>query len=89
MNNEVINKHMIFLDKNIDNRNEVIDYILNMAYNLRLIYEIAELKQSIVSREKEISTAIGYNIAMPHGKSRVVKNHLFLFWEQIMLLGGL
>ena len=50
-----------------------------MAYNLRLIYEIAELKQSIVSREKEISTAIGYNIAMPHGKSRVVKNHLFLF----------
>lgn len=28
MNNEVINKHMIFLDKNIDNRNEVIDLSL-------------------------------------------------------------
>jgi len=72
MDNNVIKKNMIFLDENINNKMEIVDYILKEAFSERLITEIDDLKQAIIDRENEVSTTVGFEVAMPHGKTKSV-----------------
>ena len=69
---DVIYEKMLFIDMNIDEREEIIDYILQQAEDNNLISGVSELKQAVIDRENEVSTSIGFDIAMPHGKSDTV-----------------
>lgn len=81
MISNVINKNMIFLDKAFNNRDAIIDYILEQATIEGLITESNGLKTAILDRENQISTALGFDIAMPHGKSEVVKEPFVSFFR--------
>ncbi|XJS10877.1 PTS sugar transporter subunit IIA [Aerococcaceae bacterium WGS1372] len=77
--NNVIFKEMIFLDKEFSQQEEIIDFVINEAKENNFIADGIKLKQAILSREQEVSTAIGFNIAMPHGKSSEVKQPFIAF----------
>lgn len=81
MISNVINKNMIFLDKAFDERDTIIDYILEKAAEEGLITGQDELKTAIIDRENQISTALGFSVAMPHGKSEVVKEPFVAFFR--------
>lgn len=69
INNEVVYKETILLDEELDNRDAIINYILSVALKNNLISKVDDLKKAVIAREDEISTSIGFDIAMPHGKS--------------------
>lgn len=77
--NNVIFNDMIFLDKKLEKQEDIIDFIINQAKNNNYITEGIKLKQAIISREQEVSTSIGFNIAMPHGKSSEVEQPFIAF----------
>lgn len=72
INNDVIFKDALFLDIDLNNKETIIDFILKEAKNNQLIFETEDLKKAVLAREEEISTSIGFDIAMPHGKSDAV-----------------
>lgn len=79
INGDVIFKDMIFLDEDLHEKESIIDFILNEAYEQKIISEVSELRQAVIERENEVSTAIGYDIAMPHGKSDTVLQPFIAF----------
>lgn len=81
MISNVINKKMIFLDKACKKREAIIDYILEQATVEGLVTEPTGLKTAIFERENQMSTALGFDIAMPHGKSAVVKEPFVAFFR--------
>lgn len=90
IDNEVVYKEIILLDEELDNRDDIINYILAEALKNNLISKVDDLKKAVIAREGEISTSIGFDIAMPHGKSDDVlkpfvaflrtKNNIF--WDE-------
>lgn len=79
MTTNVIQKDMIFLDKPFNSQEEIIDFILKEANSENLITETLELKQAIIDRENQVSTAVGFKIAMPHGKAKSVNQPFVSF----------
>lgn len=71
--NMVIRNDMIFLNKNINTRNEVLHFLTQKAEEAGIVADRTEFLNKVLERESTISTAIGYQIAMPHGKSLVVE----------------
>lgn len=72
-NESVISEEMIFLDLNLKDKNSIIDFISDKAFRNNLIEDKNRFIQSVCDREEQVSTAIGYSIAIPHGKSSVVE----------------
>lgn len=72
-NKNVISKELIFLDSQLSAQDEVIQFIVKQAVAQEYVSEFRGLYSVVKLREKEIPTAIGYQIAMPHGKTAAVK----------------
>lgn len=79
MDTKVINKELIFLDKDFDCRDDFIFYLANQAEKEGLVESQEEYAKAVFNREKEISTAIGYGLAIPHGKSSTIQSPFILF----------
>ena len=75
----VISKDLIFLDQEFTNQDEVIQFIVENAEFLDYVLDASDLFQAVKNREKEIPTAIGYDIAIPHGKTETVKHPFIAF----------
>lgn len=56
-----------------DTRNDIIDEMIQKLSRKGALHSESEFKQAIMNRELEGTTAIGMNIAIPHGKSDAVK----------------
>jgi PTS system fructose-specific IIA component len=69
---EVIQKDMILLNQNIESQEEAINQLIHQAKSIKLIKDKNIFKSSVMKREAQASTAVGFNIAMPHGKSETV-----------------
>lgn len=70
--NNVIHKEMIFLNEKIDSKKQALLFLTNNAGKVGVITEQTTFLNNVLEREAIVSTAIGYQIAMPHGKSHVV-----------------
>jgi len=70
--NKVIKKNMIFLDVDYSDKKKIINFIIEKAFQNGLISQKDHLEQSVLNRELEVPTNVGYKIAMPHGKSDTV-----------------
>lgn len=79
IHNKVIYKDLIFLNQNIQNKDYIIDFIIDNAKQKGYLTDGVNLKKAIVAREEEVSTSIGFNIAMPHGKSEEVTHPFIAF----------
>lgn len=76
---EVISKKLIFLDKECRNQEEALSYMVQKVRENGYITRENEFLQAVLARENEVSTAIGYLIAIPHGKTDVVKQPFIAF----------
>lgn len=71
--NNVIRNDMIFLNKKINSKQEALLFLTEKAQQLGIINTQNEFLNKVLDREAIVSTAVGYQIAMPHGKSTVVQ----------------
>lgn len=69
---DVINKEMIFLQQDYDDMNSSLNLLINKADEIGLINGTEDYMESVIKRENDMSTAIGYQVAIPHGKSDTV-----------------
>ncbi|WFA07202.1 fructose-specific PTS transporter subunit EIIC [Bacillus sp. HSf4] len=56
-----------------ETRDEIIDEMIEKLASAGALYSASGFKEAIMAREQESTTAIGMNIAIPHGKSDAVK----------------
>lgn len=70
---KVISEEMIFLDKELTSQEDILKFIVKSAFENDYVEEEDKLLTAVKKRENEISTAIGYLIAIPHGKTEAVK----------------
>jgi PTS system fructose-specific IIA component len=75
----VISPELIFLDQKMSNQEDVIQFIVKKAASSNYVSNAAELYAAVKKREAEVSTAIGYDIAIPHGKTTAVTQPFIAF----------
>ncbi|WP_368974862.1 PTS sugar transporter subunit IIA [Caldifermentibacillus hisashii] len=68
----MIHSQMIFLDVEVNNKNEALQYLVNKAEENGLIFDHELFLKVVKKREEKVSTAMEFNIAIPHGKSDTV-----------------
>ena len=79
MENKIINEKLIFLDLELVRKKEVIEWIARVAEESGYVSDQAAFVEAVLKREEEVPTAIGHNIAIPHGKSSVVQKPFIAF----------
>ncbi len=63
-------------------RDEIIEELIHKLDNEGSIKSKRKFKKAILAREKEGSTGIGYEIAIPHGKSKAVTEPRVIFGKK-------
>lgn len=81
--NKVIRNDMIFLNEEINSKDDALNFLTKKAKQVGLITEQTEFLAKVLEREAMVSTAVGYQIAMPHGKSTVVQQPFVGFLRTI------
>lgn len=75
----LIKKNLIFVNCSFTNRDEILSFLANKAEAAGFVKDKQAYQQAVLAREEEISTAIGYDLAIPHGKSDTVETAFILF----------
>lgn len=70
---------MVFVDSALQSKEEIIDFISKEAKENHLISDESQFKEKVFAREAEISTSIGSQVAIPHGKSAAVATPFIAF----------
>ncbi|AXQ79274.1 PTS sugar transporter subunit IIA [Streptococcus chenjunshii] len=78
-NKNVISKDLIFLDSDLTDQNAIIHYLVDKAQSADYIEDADDFFTKVKEREKEVPTAIGYSVAIPHGKSDTVLSPFIAF----------
>ncbi len=77
----LINKEMIVLDSELKDKDDVIQYLAEKAMNLGYVSKVDTYVEAVKKREEEFSTAVGYGVSIPHGKSESVKEAFIAFFR--------
>ncbi|OEG20244.1 PTS sugar transporter [Enterococcus ureilyticus] len=72
---------MILLQTKFQMKDEVLHALVQKAGEAGLISDETLFLNAVLNREAEVPTAIGYQIAIPHGKSEVVKTPFIGFLQ--------
>ncbi|MFI3619823.1 MULTISPECIES: fructose PTS transporter subunit IIA [Enterococcus] len=75
----VITTDLIFLDSDLGNQDDVIQHIVETAEFVGYVEDSDSLYEAVKKREQEVPTAIGYDIAIPHGKTESVSSPFIAF----------
>lgn len=68
----MIRENMVFVNESFNSREEVIDCIGTAAKKNGLVRDKAAFIQAVMAREVQVSTFVGHQIAIPHGKAQTV-----------------
>lgn len=74
----VIDKNLILLDLTGD-KETIISTLATKAFDQGRLEDKQEYINAVLKREKEYSTALGYEVAIPHGQSDTVKDPFVIF----------
>lgn len=74
----VIDKDLILLDLTGD-KETIISTLATKAFDQGRLEDKQEYIDAVLKREKEYSTALGYEVAIPHGQSDTVKDPFVVF----------
>ena len=74
----IIDKDLILLDLTGD-KETIISTLANQAFEQERLEDKQEYIEAVLKREKEYSTALGYEVAIPHGQSDTVKDPFVVF----------
>lgn len=69
LTNQIIPVQLIFLDAAFNDKKQIIQHIATKAKEIGYINDEELFIQAVIKRENEVPTAIGYDIAIPHGKT--------------------
>ncbi|EOH88531.1 PTS sugar transporter subunit IIA [Enterococcus pallens] len=75
----MIDEDLIVLDSTLNNKKSIIDYLSDQAKKLGYLSNRDRYIEAVNKREEEFSTAIGYDVSIPHGKSKEVLNPFICF----------
>ncbi|WP_432722984.1 PTS sugar transporter subunit IIA [Staphylococcus equorum] len=70
---DIIKPEQVFLNKNIETKEEILKYIANKAVQLEISNESEKVLEGLKKREEESSTGMENGIAIPH----VASGHIF------------
>lgn len=75
----LINKNLIVLNLEAKSKEDSISKLARMAERIGKVTSSGEYIQSVFEREQTCTTGIGNGIAIPHGKSKSVKEAMIAF----------
>lgn len=75
----MINKELIVLNSDLSNKEDIIRFLGKKAYDLGYTTNLNQYIEAVEKREKEFSTAVGYGVSIPHGKSEAVNEAFIAF----------
>src|SRR5699024_5147125 len=76
---DILNRDLMTMDVSGSSQEEVVDEFVQMLDEKGRISSKETVKQAIFDREKESTTGLGMNIAIPHAKSAAVKSPAVVF----------
>jgi len=76
---ELLSKNTILLNIEGNQKEAAIDQLVAVLYNAGKISDRAEFRGAILKREEQSTTGIGDGIAIPHAKTKVVKEAAIVF----------
>ncbi len=79
---EAINKEMVFVNQELNTKQDILSFLSRKAKDLGLVDNIEVFLDSVNQREAMASTSIGYKIAIPHGICESV-NQAFIGFVQV------
>lgn len=77
----MISKKIIHLNENVSSREEALQKLCENLKTNNYISSETEFYAAVIKREEEMSTSVGYGIAIPHGKSAAVKQPFVAFMQ--------
>lgn len=78
----LINENLIDMNLEADTREEAIRKLTQLAYQEGRVSDIDKYVESVLRREAEYSTSVGFGVAIPHGKTDAV-NEPFLGFAKV------
>lgn len=76
---EVLNINKVIPELKGTNKEEVIDELINLFKDDERVIDLDEIKNSVVEREKIMSTGVGHGFGIPHCKTNKVTEILAAF----------
>lgn len=76
---DMFSKERVKFNLTSSTKMEVIEELIDILIQDGKILDREELKRAVLKREEEFSTGIGMGIAIPHGKSKAVKEASIAF----------
>ncbi|WP_438824978.1 fructose-specific PTS transporter subunit EIIC [Bacillus sp. JJ722] len=73
------NPNLVLLDKNWSTKKEVLEHLINALDGQGYLSDKDKYKQAVLEREKNSATGMEAGLAIPHGKSKAVKQAAFAF----------
>ncbi|PLR85048.1 hypothetical protein CVD25_00470 [Bacillus canaveralius] len=70
---DLMNKELIDISLSGITQDDIIDELIDKLDQANALHSKSDFKQAILTREQQGSTGIGFEIAIPHGKSNAVK----------------
>lgn len=75
----MIKEDLIFLDSDITDRDSALRLIIDKADALGLLNDKETYRKAVEAREETMPTSVGFQVAIPHGKSDGVKEPFVAF----------
>jgi len=75
----LINNELIVIDLEAKDKEDAIRKIGHLIEKQGKLYDYEGFIQSVFEREKTFPTAVGYEVSIPHGKSKAVKECALAF----------
>lgn len=75
----LINENLIQIQAELEDRDAVINEIAKMLYKEKRTHNVENLIQDILKREAELSTSLGFGVAIPHAHSEYVSEPSLVF----------
>lgn len=75
----ILHEELIFMDEELATKKGVIQAITDQAHQLGYVTDATLFMDAVLAREEEVPTAIGYGIAIPHGKTDAVAKPFIAF----------
>lgn len=77
--NNIFYQCLISVNSDVSSKEEAIHYVSEKAYNHNFVVDEKKYEEAVQKREEEISTAVGFGIAIPHGKTSAVTKPFVAF----------
>lgn len=77
----MIEKELVYINASYTNQQDVLNVMIDKAKQLQFIDDKEVFIKAITDREELMPTSVGFKVAIPHGKSNVVKRAFVAFMK--------